>query len=284
MFFNEAFPYVRFARYLKITNSSSFPTSVPLDCRLFYVFSGTAKIELDSQIVILEKGDSIFINSGFPYQLLPCECNYLAINFDFTNNYSNIHIPIFPVNAKNASQYNLIEHINFDDVSCFDNYYIFKDCHALQNNLIKIESEYSKKMSYYSLEISALFLSVLIFLIRRYENNKINNSRFDFESIIAYIHENYNNEIDNYTLAGIFNFHPNYISAQFKAIIGKPLHRYVLETRILNAISLLEIGTYSIEQIAETVGFNDSNYFIRYFKKIMGTTPKKYSDSYLMKK
>ena len=96
------------------------------------------------------------------------------------------------------------------------------------------------------------------------------------DEILEYIEMNYSKPIDNRFLGELFHFHPNYISAEFKRITGKSLHQFVLETRILNGVSLMESGYDNIKEISELTGFCDSNYFSRYFKKTMGISPINY--------
>ena len=55
-----------------------------------------------------------------------------------------------------------------------------------------------------------------------------------------------------------------------------PLHKYLLQIRIYKAIAFLEEGKFSVSQVAEMVGFEDNNYFARYFKKITGMSPKSF--------
>ena len=71
------------------------------------------------------------------------------------------------------------------------------------------------------------------------------------------------------------------MSSEFCRTFGKPLHRYLLELRITKAIGLLETGQYSVESVAEAVGFSDANYFSRYFKKITGKRQKHILNLYI---
>ena len=96
---------------------------------------------------------------------------------------------------------------------------------------------------------------------------------FDADAVADYLQENYHEPITNQTVADIFHFHPNYIGAEFRRAFGKPLHRYLLELRIIKAIALLENGGMSVTEAAEQVGFTSANYFSRYYKKITGKTP-----------
>ena len=45
----------------------------------------------------------------------------------------------------------------------------------------------------------------------------------------------------------------------------------------------MESGNSSISEIAALTGFSDTNYFTRYFKQIIGTTPGKYIQSCIQK-
>ena len=51
---------------------------------------------------------------------------------------------------------------------------------------------------------------------------------------------------------------------------------YVRERKIEKACELLKSQKYSIKEIAYITGFNDSNHFIKTFKKIYNITPKKF--------
>lgn len=61
-----------------------------------------------------------------------------------------------------------------------------------------------------------------------------------------------------------------------KQAYGKTLGEYILELRISRAEALLKEENTSIEKVAEAVGFSDSAYFSRCFKKSRGISPMKY--------
>ncbi len=60
---------------------------------------------------------------------------------------------------------------------------------------------------------------------------------------------------------------------------GMGSSEYVLQKRIDAAKTLLETSNKNIYKIAEEVGFDDTNYFTRIFKKIVGVTPSQYKKS-----
>lgn len=60
---------------------------------------------------------------------------------------------------------------------------------------------------------------------------------------------------------------------------GMGSSEYVMKKRIDAAKTLLETSDKNICKIAEEVGFDDTNYFTRIFKKIVGMTPSQYKKS-----
>lgn len=269
-------PFARFVRHLEIEADSAFPKYIPLDSRLFYVLKGESKIKLGEEEVCVKSGGLIFVNAGCPYQLLPCDTVYLAVNFDFTSSNSNIEAPVPPENATNLRNVSLIEKSIFTDALCFNEYCVLDDCRSLKSKLLRLEDEYIKKLPFYKKESSAILISILTYIARKAEERPPKEGRFDIVSVLTYINDHYNEPLTNSALAEIFHFHPNYISSEFKRYTGKPLHKYVLETRILNAVSLIESGYNDISKISNLTGFSDTNYFSRYFKRIIGTSPGRY--------
>ncbi|SHO48315.1 response regulator transcription factor [Anaerocolumna xylanovorans] len=91
-----------------------------------------------------------------------------------------------------------------------------------------------------------------------------------------YIKRNYVNEITVKELAGHFSVNPNYFSTIFKQETGVTLTNYLKDTRIEKACDLLRNTHSSIHEIAQIVGYEDTQYFYRVFKKTLGITPLEY--------
>lgn len=62
----------------------------------------------------------------------------------------------------------------------------------------------------------------------------------------------------------------------FKKVYGKTFSEYKNELKIIKAKELLTKECYSVGEISEMLGFCDSAYFSKYFKKSTGVSPKKY--------
>lgn len=276
MDFSEIKPFCRYVRTLKITKTSSFTTTLPLDCRLFYVKKGEGIITVGNNKLTLPMGSLLFINAFEPYKINKCDVEYLAVNFDFSFRFSFLKNPIPPIPAEKKETVNPVEKVILSSAPCFKEYCFIKNALGFSALLFELEKEFTEKPPYYAQKNSAQLTEILIEIYKKDAFSQKNEDSFNAEEIAGYIREHLSEDINNVTLAERFHFHKNYLSSQFARCYGKPIHQYILEMRIIRAVSLLESGRKSISEISESVGFKDSNYFARYFKKITGVSPTAY--------
>jgi len=93
---------------------------------------------------------------------------------------------------------------------------------------------------------------------------------------IKIIQKSYVDEITLEKTAEALNVSAPYLSKIFKEDTGTTFKEYVIELRMEKAKQLLKKSGQSIREAGEKVGYNDTNYFIRAFKKYEGITPKDY--------
>ena len=91
-----------------------------------------------------------------------------------------------------------------------------------------------------------------------------------------YIRANLGYEIGLAELADQVSLSPHYFSLLFKHTVGASPYRYVLQERIYEAQRLLAAGRMAICEVALSVGFSDQSHFSGAFRKMTGTTPKRY--------
>lgn len=72
---------------------------------------------------------------------------------------------------------------------------------------------------------------------------------------------------------------PKYLSKLFKEETGISYSEYVTNQRMERARELIASREFTIEQVANTVGYNTPAYFIKKFKEIHGCTPKNFMRS-----
>ncbi len=93
--------------------------------------------------------------------------------------------------------------------------------------------------------------------------------------LLEYINRNINDEITIDSLANRFYFDKTYIMKRFKKEIGKSIHDYINNIRVLNSLDYYKYDNY-ILSIALRNGFNSIEYYSEIFKKIIGVNPMKY--------
>jgi len=120
-------------------------------------------------------------------------------------------------------------------------------------------------------------------VIRRYCMLVQSYSRANYSEIIRdtlnYTDFHYEEPLSLSFFAERFSVTKNYLSAEFHKEVGMTLTDYIIGTRIRRALLLLNASKMNIEQIAESCGFSDANYFTRTFKKHQGMSPSEYRKS-----
>ena len=94
--------------------------------------------------------------------------------------------------------------------------------------------------------------------------------------IYQYIKDNYMFDISMQEVARTMNYSEAYFCKLFKQYFGKNFTAYLTEYRIENAKKMLQTPTVNIKEIGKAVGYADSNYFAKVFKRVTGESPSEY--------
>ena len=94
--------------------------------------------------------------------------------------------------------------------------------------------------------------------------------------VLSYINRNYRKKITLKKLASFAKMSESSLNRMFHLAVKESPINYCNQLRIHKAIILLLNTELNISEIATATGFEDSNYFSRLFRKIIGETPKKY--------
>ncbi len=79
-----------------------------------------------------------------------------------------------------------------------------------------------------------------------------------------------------YELARKVGLNDYILKKEFKRVFNKTIYAYALGLRMVKAKKLLKHSKKPIYEISELVGYKNSTHFTAAFKKVEGTTPKKY--------
>lgn len=106
-----------------------------------------------------------------------------------------------------------------------------------------------------------------------YENFRLSGVK---EIIERHIFENYQKDISMQELAHAMNYSEAYFCKLFKQCFGKNFTSYLTEYRVGAAKKLLEDPMVNIKEIGRAVGYGDSNYFTKVFRRVTGISPTEY--------
>lgn len=106
------------------------------------------------------------------------------------------------------------------------------------------------------------------------------NAKNKVRLAIAYMEEHYNQNIIINELAERYGMSPNYFSSIFKKEMKQSAVNYLTKLRVDKAAQYLKDTGESVADISRRVGYEDSQYFFRVFKKATGVTPLMYRKEY----
>lgn len=105
------------------------------------------------------------------------------------------------------------------------------------------------------------------------ETNLLFPSVSEFDKVFEFIEANYNKGITLSDVARAVGYSPAYLTNRVKQETGRTVNRWIIERRMAEALFLLRSTNRSIEDIAATVGYQNTCYFFRQFRQYKGITP-----------
>ncbi len=146
-----------------------------------------------------------------------------------------------------------------------------------------IEKELTQRNSFGFEEIIRFLLKAfLINLERIHKNNpddkfEINNLyELQFLKFKELVEENYKNGLSVKQYAEALNISTKTLGTITKSAVNKSPLKLISERMVLEAKRLLKFTTYQIGEVAYKIGFDDASYFVKFFKRNVGNSPKDY--------
>ncbi|MEH7545203.1 response regulator transcription factor [Neobacillus vireti] len=93
------------------------------------------------------------------------------------------------------------------------------------------------------------------------------------QNVLQYIHAHYDQGLSLKTLGQQFHVNAIYLGQLFQKEVGVVFSEYLNRYRLEKAKELLKTTHYRAGDIGKKVGYSDTTYFYKQFKKIVGTTP-----------
>lgn len=238
---------------------------------ILYFEQGKAVVYCNSRPIQVGPGELIIINSNdvHYFENLSPELVYYVVEFDLSFIHSN-QIDLVQTKYMIPLVQNRILFCNQID----------RDSQLL-TEVRQLISEYYRQELGYELAVKAYIYRILVLLLRCYGKQTISETEKDRQRrtldrltpVLEYIDCHYTEKLSLGQLASLAAMSPHYFCRLFKSLTGKSPTEYINHLRINKAAALLQESTLNITEVALSVGFNDSNYFSRQFKKYKQIAP-----------
>jgi AraC family transcriptional regulator len=133
--------------------------------------------------------------------------------------------------------------------------------------------------SAYAEHAAGLLMAHLIHSVRRECSQPLSRPGLPeaaLRRVTEFIEENLSQDISLTALAALTGTSTDVFARNFKARMGSPPYRYVLQRRIHRAQTLLAYSGKSIAEIAFELGFSSQAHFTAQFSKVMDISPAAY--------
>lgn len=244
---------------------------------LIYVYDGTCKQTISQSKITLQTGDICIIPPGIKHSIsvfdnsvvLNCLIRKSTLHNIFFNFLSNPNIlSAFFLNniySENGNDY-IIFHTGSDM--------------EIRRGFLYMYWESINHSLYFDQMIGYTLMLVFGLLIRNYEKSaelpvftqKTDVQRF---ALLQYIQDHFST-VTLEDIAARFSYTPEYTSKLIKTTTGKTFTQILQQIRIEKAQVMLQDTNLSVANIANQIGYENPEHFIRLFKKKIGMTPTAY--------
>ena len=124
----------------------------------------------------------------------------------------------------------------------------------------------------------SLLMRLQCLIARSYNSNPTRKGEalIRLADVVAFIERNHSRGIRLEELAKVANMSRSTLNRSFLEATGLSPVEYLIRTRILKGAELLREKRGNVSDVAFAVGFKDSNYFSRQFRRVMGEAPGRY--------
>lgn len=167
-----------------------------------------------------------------------------------------------------------------------DNHYTYIDLEKSDGRFLKsvIENLLSAYNKGYDIKTDIQYIYNLLYRFAKPENAALINNNRVFEQLRQYIFSNLSQDTTIETCSAKLNKSPEELLQVCKTITGKTFKQYILDIKITEAKRLLLFSGKNINEISLSLGFEDSSYFTRIFKKKTLYSPSDFRKKYRKQK
>ena len=154
------------------------------------------------------------------------------------------------------------------------------DYYSMLDKTVKMSDNPNRKETVKYLSL-ALFYSANNIFRRHQISQKRQHSRKEiiFESFYKLVQSHHKEYRSVEFYANKLSLTPKYLTTVIRETTGKTAHNWIHEYVILSAKAILKSSNMTIQQISEKLNFPSQSFFGKYFKRMVGMSPKEYKES-----
>ena len=260
------------------TRFADFPKHKHNYIEIIYMIEGkTIHIIDDSEKVILEKGDILFLNQHTYHKILPAGKNDIGINFIVLPEFFDVALSM--IEEENELKNFLVDSLRQETATTSYLHFRVSEVLPIQNLIENMTwSILNKENNRGKINQTTMGLLFLQLLNHTY---KLQGSKKGYNGVIInvlrYIEENYRNATLG-ELAKQENQSIYQLSRLIKSHTGYTFKELLQIKRFNKAVQLLTDTKLPIADIIVAVGYDNTSYFYRVFRKKYKISPKEYRE------
>ncbi len=261
-------PHTRFAYFPKHTHNY---------VEMVYMCQGTTKHRINDSEVVVREGEILILNQNATQEIYPAGEGDIAVNFIIWPQFFDTAIQMigeednlirkFLVNCLRGQKSEMgYLHFEVSDILPIQN--------LIENLIWTLVSHQQNSRSRNQLTMGLLFLHLADYT-DKLKSEPIFEKQQIMLQVLRFIEENYRDGLLQ-DLAEEMHYNVWWLSREIRRQAGKTFTELLQDKRMSQAAYLLKTTTMKVNEIGETVGYENISYFHRTFQKYYGISPNKY--------
>lgn len=224
--------------------------------QLFICSEGSGRVVTANKRCNVLSGDFVYIPAGVPHELVPTDTRWQLICVDLDG----------------SSIGELLESVKLTKLRCEK----LSDHETPARKILAVMNTVREGGNAVVSDCSALAYDLLMLLHKQIniESESSDGQKFaQLAPVIDYIEGNYQSDLSLDKLSAIIDVSPQYLCRLFKDCYAMRPFEYLAKRRTCQAKLMLLEDKYTVNDIAQIVGYNDCSYFCSVFKKHEGISP-----------
>ncbi len=245
---------------------------------LVIIFSGSGVHKIAGTSRNIGEGDIFMIPRDIYHQYQNCSPDLTLLNILFVPEL--IPLPLLDISRLPGYEALYCGRVGRDEPCVFfhveDAEYEF-----IRRLAVELDHENELRAPGYLFNMLGLFIAILGKLVRIYSDAQVSTKKFNMntDGVIAYLNRHFKEKINTTRLCSLAGRSKASLMRNFVRETGISPLQYQMQLRIAEAATLLRTTEKNLAEIAYEVGFTDSNYFGRQFKRIIGDSPGKFREA-----